>query len=161
VDPTSTDQQKDSGRAARLRRLGARAIPRGAGGRLRRLAGAVPEGLPVPFVAALAACVLVAVLYTVARTESKEPRGYAELSLSAGRCDVDPGQSSNVSACVLVRPGVYQVTFRKSLAGSSVLASRGSCCPGPIGATRTSDTTVLIGLERRVTQPIRATVFVP
>ena len=124
---------------------------------IRRLA----EGIPASFVAALAALVLVAILYTVAAREPKEFRGYAEFTMSPRGCTVDARQQFNATICQRVARGVYRVTFRKSLKGSTVLASRGSCCPGPISASIESDRNVLIVIGRRARGPVRATVLVP
>jgi hypothetical protein len=142
--------------AAPVSRLRIRAFADRAAAGARRLA----DGLPVAFVAALAAFVLVAILYTVATREPKEPRGYAEVTMTPDDCSVDADKRLNARTCERVSPGLYRVNFSKSLEGSAVMASRGSCCPGPIGASAESDTAVLVVVPR-VRQPIRATVFAP
>ncbi len=112
-------------------------------------------------VAALAAVVLLAILYTVATREPKEPRGYAEFTMFPGGCAVAIGQRLNVSHCAKVADGVYAVAFTKSIAGSTPIATRGSCCPGPIGASVGRDQTVVVALARPIRRPVRASVLVP
>jgi|SRR5215213_8856507 len=134
-----------------------RALFRAGGAVSRRLA----EGIPTSFVALLAAAVLVAILYTVASREPKEPRGYAELTMTSRGCAIDARLTLNATICQQVGPKAFRVTFTKSLAGSTAVASRGSCCPGAIGATIETDRSVVVAVERRVRGPIRASVIVP
>jgi Flp pilus assembly protein TadG len=147
--------------AAPVSRLRVRQRVRQAAAGASRLARRTGEGVSGGFVAALAALVLVGILYTVATREPKEPRGYAEFTMSPGGCTVDPRQQLNVDVCVRVSNGVYRLTFTKSLTGSTVLASRGTCCPGRIGASFESERAVLVAIEPGVRGPIRASVFVP
>lgn len=119
------------------------------------------EGLPIVFVALLAALVLVAILYTIAHREPRELRGWAEFTMSAEGCSVDPRQRLNASVCQRVTNGVYRVLFTKSLTGSTVLASRGSCCPGRIAASIESDKSVLVVIERQPETRVRASVLIP
>ena len=127
----------------------------------RGLSRRLPGGLPAGIVAALAALVLVAILYTVATREPKEPRGYGELTLFPEGCAVDRARQSNVRGCESLGPRVYRVTFTKSLAGSTPLVSRGSCCPGAIGASIENERAVVVVVDRRITRPLRASVLVP
>lgn len=113
------------------------------------------------FVAALAAAVLAAILVTVATREPKEPRGWAEFTITPLGCTVDARQQLHATLCLRIGDGVYRVLFTKSLTGGTVLASRGSCCPGRIAASIESDSSVLVVVERRVTRPIRASLLVP
>lgn len=161
MEPISTDQPDQSEPNGRLSRLRARALARRGAGATRRLANVLPNGLSGPFLAAIAACVLIAILYTVASRDSNEPRGFAELTLSANACEVDPRQSSNAALCSFRSPGVYAVTFSKSLGGSAVLATRGSCCPGRISASIESDKVVVLAVEPRIPRVIRVAIFVP
>jgi hypothetical protein len=123
----------------------------------QRLAGGISTG----FVAALAALVLIALLYTVSTREPKEPRGYAELTMSQDGCTVDSGAQLHARQCEVVSAGVYRVSFSKSLAGSTVLASRGSCCPGPIAASIEAPDAVLVVIPARVRGPVRGSILVP
>lgn len=144
--------------AAPVNRQRSRAFARWVTGMSRRL----PEGLPVPLVAALAAVVLVAILYTVASRDADEPRGWAELTITPDFCRVEPLQQHNASRCEPAGGGVYRVTFSRPLTGSTVVASRGSCCPGTIAASIESDSTVLVVVGGRpLAGPIRASLFVP
>lgn len=132
-------------------------MARAVGRLFRRLAFGVPAG----FVAALAAIVLVAILYTVATREPKEPKGYGEFTMFPEGCTVDTVRQLNLRGCHRVSPGVYRVVFAKSLEGSTAFASRGTCCPGRIRASIVTDRAVLVVVERRVRRPIRASVFAP
>jgi hypothetical protein len=130
-------------------------------GRVGRLRARLAEGLPGAFVSFLAALVLVAILYTVATKDQREPRGYAEFTISAEGCTIDPNQHLNADECVRQAPGSYLITFSTSLSGSTVVASRGSCCIGPISASIQDSTSVIVAVPRRLRAPIRASVIVP
>jgi hypothetical protein len=119
------------------------------------------EGIPVGLVAALAALVLIAILFTVASRDPAEPAGYAELSLTRGGCVIDQTKQANALRCVAIGPRTYRVTFTKPLTGSTAVASRGSCCPGRVGVSIDSPQTVLIAVDKRVTKPIRVSVLIP
>ncbi|HEX8645999.1 MAG TPA: hypothetical protein VF715_03800 [Thermoleophilaceae bacterium] len=119
------------------------------------------EGLPIAFVAFLAALVLVAILYTVAEREPKELRGWAEFTMSPNGCTIDPLQRSNASFCHPLGAGIYRLVFTKPLAGRTVVASRGSCCPGRIAASIAADGSVIVVVERRLRGPVRASVLIP
>jgi hypothetical protein len=129
---------------------------------LGRLARSLAEGIPGSFVAALAALVLVATLYTVATREPKEPRGYSEFTMFAQGCAIDRRRSFNVAFCRKAGNGVYAVTFTKSLSRSTAVASRATCCPGRIGASIVDDRTVLVSIVRvRFPRAVRASLVVP
>jgi hypothetical protein len=124
----------------------------------RRLA----DGIPTGFVAALAVLVLVAILFTAASGEDRQTRGYTELTLFPDGCLIDKGKQSNAVRCQVIGPGSYRVFFASSLAGSTPIASRGSCCPGAIGASVESDHSVTISVRRlKPKQAIRLSVLVP
>ena len=112
-------------------------------------------------VAVLAALVLVGILYTVATSDRRGPRGWAEFTLSPEGCSIDPHQQLNGRACVRQGPGTYRLDFNAQLSGATVVASRGTCCPGSISASVADPDSVLVVVERRVRGPIRATVFIP
>jgi hypothetical protein len=127
------------------------------------MAGRLSDGLPVIFVAALAALVLVAILFTVATREPKEARGYAEFTLFRQACLIHPLHSSNAMGCEYVSPGLYRVRFTKSLAGSTVVASRATGSGGQVSASiagRASQA-VLVAIEPRLRRPVVASVLVP
>ena len=123
----------------------------------RRLA----SGAPALIVAALAAAVVAAILYTVASRSESEPRGYGEVTLFRVSCAIESTRRRDVVACKRAGPGAYRVEFARTLDGSVAIATRGSCCPGRIAASIVGERTVLIAVERRVTTPIRASVLVP
>lgn len=112
-------------------------------------------------VALLAAVVLVAILYVVASREPDEIRGWAELRLEANGCVVEQALSRNASGCERTGGGTYRVTFTEGLRGTTVVASRGTCCPGPISASVESDTSVLVVVEPGARETIRASILVP
>jgi hypothetical protein len=130
-----------------------------AGTRIRPLA----EGLPPFAVAALAALVLVAILYTVASREPKEPRGYAEFTMFPRGCLIAAERRLNVERCVVLSRGSYRLHFTKSLEGATAIAVRGSCCPGAIGASVDPQTnrSVTVAIRRNFRRPVRAAVLVP
>jgi hypothetical protein len=124
-------------------------------------AGRFSKGAPTAFVAAVAAFVLIAILYTIAAREPSETRAFAEFTLSRQGCAIEARTERHASRCERVSRGVYRVTFTQSIAASTVLASRGSCCPGPIGASLDSPASVLVVVPGPLRAPIRASVFVP
>lgn len=130
-------------------------------GRATRLRASLAGGLPVVLVAALAALVLVAILLTVAETDRRGPRGWAEFTVSPGGCSIDPHQHLNGRTCLRQGPGAYRLFFDADLTGSTVIASRGSCCAGSIAASIVGRDSVLVVVERRVRGRIRASVLIP
>jgi hypothetical protein len=149
----------------RLRR-GARGVAGGArrlGSGVERAGRALSDGVPRGLVAVTAIVVLVLVLYTVATREPAAARGYAEFTMFRDGCLVAPNQRQNVLSCQQVDPLTYRLTFTKSLAGSTAVATRGTCCPGQVRASIETDRTVLVSVGRRPTRahPVRASVFVP
>jgi hypothetical protein len=129
--------------------------------RVAGLRGRLAEGLPVLAVAALAAVVLVGILYTVATAGEPGPRAYAEVTLSRFGCSLDTGHQAHATGCIRVSPGVYRVSFSTNIARSTVVASRGSCCTGAIGASIDSKSSVVVAVARRVASPIRASIVIP
>jgi len=129
----------------------------------RRASQRLASGVPVGFLAALAALVLIAILFSVATRGRDEVRGYTELTLFQGSCLIDRSRDLNAVGCTTIGPRTYRVAFSKPLDGSTPIASRGSCCPGAVGATAETDRTVTIALDRRVKrrQPIRASLLIP
>jgi hypothetical protein len=113
-------------------------------------------------VAAFAAFVLAAILYTIAtRDSSGAARGFAEVTLTPTGCSLDVRHEVNAVGCERLSGSSYRVTFTTSLAGSTVVAGRGSCCAGQIGASIDTDKSVLIALPRKASAPIRASVVIP
>jgi hypothetical protein len=135
---------------------GSRRLAR-AGALSQRLA----EGIPVPFLVALAALVLVAILFTVATRKADEPRGYAALILFPDSCLVDQTRQRGTVGCQVVGKKTYRIGFVRSLKGSTPIASRGSCCAGGAGASVVSDHAVELVISGRVRGPISASVTVP
>jgi hypothetical protein len=119
------------------------------------------HGLPTGFVAALAALVLVAILLTVATREPKETRGFAEFTLHEEGCVLNTARQLNARDCLFVRPGVYRISFTKSLEGSTAVASRAACCPGRIAASVEDDRAVRVVVQPSVRQPVRASILLP
>lgn len=126
-----------------------------------RLSRRLAEGIPAAFVGALAAAVLVAILYTVATREPKEPRAYAEFTMFPDACALEPARRMNAVSCIRVSPGTYRLRFAKPLDGTTPIGSRGSCCPGRLGVSVESAFTVIVAIERRVRRPVRASVLLP
>ena len=127
-----------------------------------RRCGRLIDRIPGSFVAALAAAVLVAILYTVATRDPKETRAYAEVTLYRNACVVDMTRQLNARGCIVVSRGVYRILFATSLEGSTPIASRGSCCPGTIAASLESDRVVLVVVVApRPRRPTRASILVP
>lgn len=112
-------------------------------------------------IVALGALACVAVLLTVVDRESQStPRGFATIRAEKDACSVDHRQSRDVLACARVRPNVYSIQFSRRIGGRPVSATRATCCPGPIGASVESDTTVLVTLPRQRDYPVVLTVVV-
>jgi hypothetical protein len=134
---------------------------RTAGGRVGRFGRRLGSGLPLAAVSALAAVVLALILYSVASNDRPTLRAYAEFTMFRNGCAVEPRASLNASRCLRLGQGTYVVVFERSLRNGTVVASRGSCCPGSIAASVTTERTVAVLVERRVRRPIRATVLIP
>ena len=132
-------------------------------GVIGRVSQRLASGVPVGFVAALAALVLIAILFSVATRGREEVRAYTELTLFQGSCALDRSRDLNAARCTSIGPRTYRVAFSKPLDGSTPIASRGSCCPGGVGATAETNRTVTIALDRRVKrrQPIRVSLLIP
>ena len=144
---------------SRLQQIRARvAWPARAVGGLARRLGA---GIPVGVVAALAAVVLVLILYTVATREERSIRAYAEFTMFPASCAVEPTRQRNAIGCQIVGPGAYVLRFSESLEGSTVMATRGSCCPGTIASSIADDNTVIVTIGRPATEPVRASLVAP
>jgi hypothetical protein len=125
----------------------------------RRLAGGIPAGIPVGFLVALAALVLVAILFTVATRKGAEPRGYAEMTLFRNGCLIDSTRQTGAIGCEIVGPRTYRIAFARTLKGSTPIASRGSCCVGGIGASVATEHAVILVVASRVKRPTRASVL--
>ena len=134
-----------------------RAVGRG----IRRVSARLAEGLSIPLLVAVAVLALFGLLYTVASRDPHKPRGYAEFTMFRRGCLVDQARQQNAATCLFVAPGVYRVGFSADLEGSTVVASRGTCCPGRIAASIETDRTVLVLVQRRVRRPIRASLVIP
>ena len=74
------------------------------------------------------------------------PRRYAQIRATAAGCVLHADRSRDALSCRRVGPGVYEVTFSRSLEGSAVVATRETCCPGEISASVRSDRSVLVAL---------------
>jgi hypothetical protein len=107
--------------------------------------------------------VLIAILFTVATREPEKVRGYTELTLFRNACLIDSSRELNAVACTSIGPRTYRVAFSRSIEGSTPIATRGSCCPGSIGASADTERTVLLALDRRVrsAKPIRVSILIP
>jgi hypothetical protein len=125
-----------------------------------RSASWLREGAAPKLVALLAAVVLVAILADISRTEREEPRGYAEFTMFREGCAVDATRRRNVLRCAFIRRGLYRVVFTRSLTDAAPVVSRGSCCPGTVGASTESDSSVIVSIPS-AREPVRATIFVP
>jgi hypothetical protein len=132
-------------------------------GRVARLGGRLSDGVPRGLVAVAAIVVLALTLYAVATKEAKGGHGYAEFTMFRAGCVVAPAQRQNVAGCRQITPLLYRVNFTESLAGSTAIVSRGSCCPGQIRASLLGSRSVLVVIPKppKQTQPVRASVFVP
>ena len=119
------------------------------------------KGVPGRFVAALAALVLIAILFTVASRDPEKVRGYAEITLFPRACLIDITKQVNAVGCAALGPSTYRVVFSRPLKGSTPIASRGSCCPGSIGASADSDSSVVLALGKKVKKPTRVSVLIP
>jgi hypothetical protein len=123
----------------------------------RRLA----EGISVPFLVALGALVLIAILFTVATRKAHEPRGYAALILFPDSCLIDQTRQTGTVGCEIVAPRTYRIGFVRSLKGTAPVVSRGSCCAGGAGVSVVSDHAIVLVISGRVRGPISASVLIP
>jgi hypothetical protein len=147
--PESTPPESTPGRRRRI------------AGALGRASGRLASGIPVGFVAVIAVLVLAGILYAVATRESEAVRGYAELTIFPDNCIVDLSRSISTVGCRQLGPRSYRVRFSKTIDDSTPIASRGSCCPGSIGASAETEQTVVLAVPRTVKAPIRVSVILP
>jgi hypothetical protein len=118
-------------------------------------------GLPPLAVAGLVLVLLAAVAYIAASSPRSGAVGYTTVIAKETGCTVLTARSRNVISCQRLEPGVYDVRFSRSLSTKSVLAGRGSCCVGEVGASVVSDRTVRVALERFERYPVEVTVLIP
>ncbi len=99
-------------------------------------------------------------LATAALRDAPRARAFAEFEANRDTCFVR-ASSLNAVRCRVVAPNVYEITFSRELRNSIALASRASCCPGEIAASRTGRRRVIVSLGDEATYPVRAQVLVP
>jgi hypothetical protein len=100
-----------------------------------------------------------ALLATAALREAPTALGHAEFEANRNTCVIRSGL--NAVRCQIVARNVYEITFSRDLTGSIALATRGSCCPGEIAASRSGRRQVIVTLADQATYPVRAQVLVP
>ncbi|HEX2085213.1 MAG TPA: hypothetical protein VHF89_05985 [Solirubrobacteraceae bacterium] len=118
-------------------------------------------GAPWIAVAAIALVAIVALLAIAALRTEDSPRGYAQVRASEGACRIEPARSRDVITCARIGPNIYRIVFTRSIGSRPVVATRETCCPGPILASIEADKSVLIALPRQRTYPVVFNVVVP
>ncbi len=111
-------------------------------------------------VIAVAIAAVLGLLATAALRDAPRARAFAEFEANRNTCSVG-ASSLNAVRCRVVAPNVYEITFSRELRNSIALATRGSCCPGEIAASRTGRRRVIVSLGDEATYPVRAQVLVP
>ena len=104
---------------------------------------------------------IVALLAVAALRGNDSPRGFASLRATDGSCTVDATRSRDVVGCVRTGPGVYRVTFSRSVEGRAAVATRETCCPGQVLAAVDSARSVLVALPGERNYPVVLSVLVP
>jgi hypothetical protein len=123
--------------------------------------------MPPAAVAVVAIVALATILTQVSGTKGstredvRRARGWAEITVTRYGCAVEPTSAVNVVGCVKSGPDQFIISFTKSLAGRTVVASRSAASPGTVGASITTDTTVLAVFPRLDSHRVRASVLVP
>ena len=122
--------------------------------------------MPPAAVAVVAIAALVAILTQVKASTPTDPhrrtaRGWAEITVNKFGCAIEPTNAVNVVGCIKSGPNQFTITFDTSLAGQTVIASRAACCPGAVGASITTDRTVLAVFPRLDSHRVRASVLIP
>ena len=99
-------------------------------------------------------------LATAALRDAPRARAFAEFEANRDTCFLRPS-SVDAVRCRVVAPNVYEITFSRELRDSIALATRSSCCPGEIAASRSGRRRVIVSLGDEETYPVRAQVLVP
>lgn len=110
---------------------------------------------------ALAVVLLAALLIVVTAKSGGRVRAYAEFTTFKSGCRVDAPHSLNAIDCIATPRGAFVVRFSARLDESVVVASRGSCCPGPIAASISDAHSVTVTLGPGPSRVVDATVLVP
>jgi hypothetical protein len=123
---------------------------------------ASPEGAPFTAVAAAALLAILALVVIAAVRQPAAVRGYAEFSAFRYGCSLQPS-SLNVLRCRRVGPNLYVLDFSESLAGSTAVISRSTCCGGPssAGIDPRNHREVVVSFPRQHRYPVIASVVVP
>lgn len=122
--------------------------------------------MPPAAVAVVAIAALVAILTQVSGTKgsprnARPAQGWAEITVTRLGCAVEPANAVNVVGCVKTGPDKFVITFSRSLAGRTVIASRAAASPGTVGASITTDRTVLAVFPRLDSHRVRASILIP
>jgi hypothetical protein len=117
------------------------------------------KGLPTSLIALAALIVAVSILVE-ANSRDTHTALFAEFTATNQACVLDPTRSHGISACFRAGRGVYLLTTRRPLTGSTAVVSRGSCCPGGATASITAPQTITVALKH-VRGPVHAQVVVP
>ena len=99
-------------------------------------------------------------LATAALRDPPRARAFAEFEANQDTCFLR-ASSLNAVRCRVVAPNIYEITFSRELRDSIALATRASCCPGDIAASRSGRRRVIVSLGAEETYPVRAQVLVP
>ena len=103
---------------------------------------------------------VLALLATAALRDAPRGRAFAEFEANRDTCFLREN-SLNAVRCRVVAPNVYEITFSRDLRDSIALATRASCCPGDIAASRSGRRRVVVSRGDERTHPVRAQVLVP
>jgi hypothetical protein len=126
----------------------------------QRLRSCLRSGLPVALVAALALIAVATLLVLANSRTNAKPVAYVEFSVTPTGCEIEVSRSYNATGCTVRGRGVYELSFATSLRHTSPVVSRGSCCPGPVGASVLRKRTVLVAFPR-LRRVARATIVLP
>jgi hypothetical protein len=126
----------------------------------RILAPVGRNGAPLAAIAVVALVTMVALVIVANDRPRSAFTAFAEFSVTRDGCALEATRTLNASRCDLVGPGVFRLTFVKSLRHTTPIISRGSCCPGRVAASVVSDRSVIVAFPPR-RAPIRASVLLP
>ena len=120
---------------------------------------ALRNGLPLTLLAVAALIVGVAILVQANNRDEHTPV-FAEFTATPQGCILDPQRTSGFSSCFARGGDIYLLNTERTLASSTAIVTRGSCCPGASAASITGPRTITVVI-RRVRGPVRAQVVVP
>lgn len=124
---------------------------------------ALRDGMPLVAIAAVAIAAIAVLLVKIDSQTDRGVTAFAEFSATREGCAIEFARSFNAKSCDVVRPGsVYRIAFLRSLANTTPIVSRGTCCRGPaLASVARSNRAVFVFFPGHVRRSFRASVLLP